>query len=417
MRIFPSYHRGLHILIVGVWMIMLAGLFYLVAKPVRDASRDYFSYYIGAAAMHYDDPYALETFESVAAATGIEFAGLFLYPPTFAILLQPALLISPYAGSLLWFGVNLGLLLIGIGILLRYSNIRDHRIRAGLLLLPIVFTPVFMTFYLGQVNILIFLLIVLVWQTFLDGRRYTAGTLLALAAWIKLWPIILVAYFVWKREWKVVAGAIIGSLLIGLLTLALAGIGPTTSFFIDRLPEISQGTEPGLDHLNQSIPGFFAKLFAPSSQYVEPLISSPIMAQQGSRIAILLLVVSTIILCSWPMTLKDREQFSTEFMLVVLAAMLITGRLFESNLTLLLPAYFIIAEKLNSEQTMNWRQLALPIASVVLIDLHRVIWTLANPDKQALPWYLLIFPFLGAMLVWSIFAVKRLRDIKTLKYG
>ena len=193
MRIFPSYHRGLHILIVGVWVIMLAGLFYLVAKPVRDASRDYFSYYIGAAAMHYDDPYALETFESVAAATGIEFAGLFLYPPTFAILLQPALLISPYAGSLLWFGDNLGLLLIGIGILLRYSNIRDHRIRAGLLLLPIVFTPVFMTFYLGQVNILIFFLIVLVWQTFLDGRRYTAGTLLALAAWIKLWPIILVA--------------------------------------------------------------------------------------------------------------------------------------------------------------------------------------------------------------------------------
>jgi hypothetical protein len=103
-------------------------------------------------------------------------------------------------------------------------------------------------------------------------------------------------------------------------------------------------------------------------------------------------------------------------MLVVLAAMLITGRLFESNLTLLLPAYFFIAEKLDSEQTINWRQIALPIASVVLIDLHRVIWTLANPDRQVLPWFLLIFPFLGVMLVWSIFAGKRLQEIKTLKY-
>jgi hypothetical protein len=214
-----------------------------------------------------------------------------------------------------------------------------------------------------------------------------------------------------------VTGAIIGSLLIGLMTIAFAGIGPTTSFFTDRLPEISQGTEPGLDHLNQSIPGFFAKLFAPSSQYVDPLISSPMLAQQGSRIAVLVFVVTTAILCSWPIPLKDREQFSNEFMLVVLAAMLITGRLFESNLTLLLPAYFFIAENLHHERIVNWRQIALPIASVVLIDLHRVIWTLANPDKQALPWFLLIFPFLGAMLVWSIFAVKRLREIRTHKYG
>jgi hypothetical protein len=183
------------------------------------------------------------------------------------------------------------------------------------------------------------------------------------------------------------------------------------------LPEISQGTEPGIDHLNQSIPGVFAKTFAPSSNYVHPLIQSPTLAQQGSRIAVLLLMVTTIFLCSWPITLKDREQFSTEFMLVVIAAMLITGRLFESNLTLLLPAYFLIAEKLHGEQIINWRQVALPIASVVLIDIHRVIWTLANPDKQALPWVLLIFPFLGVMLVWLIFAVKRLREIKTLRYG
>jgi hypothetical protein len=238
-----------------------------------------------------------------------------------------------------------------------------------------------------------------------------------LAAWIKLWPIVLVAYFVWKQEWKVVAASLIGALLIGVLTIALAGVGPTTSFFTDRLPEISQGTEPGIDHLNQSIPGFFAKMFSPSSQYVRPLIYSPTLAQQGTRIAVLLLVAATIILCSRPIPLKSREQFSTEFMLVVIATMLITGRLFESNLTLLLPAYFFLAGKLHREQLFNWRQIALPAASVILIDIHRVIWTLANPDKQALPWFLLIFPFLGVMLVWLIFAVKRLREMKTLTYG
>jgi Na+/melibiose symporter-like transporter len=83
----------------------------------------------------------------------------------------------------------------------------------------------------------------------------------------------------------------------------------------------------------------------------------------------------------------------------------------------LLPAYFLIAEQLQREPVTTWRQIALPIASVVLIDIHRVIWTLANPDKQALPWFLLISPFLGLMLLWMNFALKRIQEVKTLSLG
>jgi hypothetical protein len=418
MKMFPSYHHGLYILIVCAWAIVLAGIFYLTANQVRDASIDFLSYYIGASAIQEGKPiYTQETHESVSSAIGIRQVGRYLYPPTLAVLIQPVLWVSPYAASLFWFFVNVVLLWIGVGLLLRQNNLRDYRTKVALLLLPVLFTPVLMTIYLGQVNMLVFLLIVLVWLTFLHGRQYTSGALVALAVWIKVWPIVLIPYFVWKREWKFVSGALIGLLLIGILTLAVAGVGQTKSFFTDKLPEIAHGTEPGIDHLNQSIPGFFAKLFAPSSQYVYPLIQSPILAQQGSRIAILLIIGMTVVLCSSPISLKDREQFSTEFTLVVITAMLITGRLFESNLILLLPAYFLIAEKLEREQMINWKEMALPIASIILIDLHRVIWTLANPDKQALPWFLLGFPFLGMMLLWLIFAGKRLREIKTLKYG
>lgn len=416
MRIFPSHYRGLYALILCAWVIVLAGFFYLTLRQVRDASLDFLSYYVGASAIQQGRTlYTQETHESVSASIGIRQVGRYLYPPTFAILIRPFLLMSPYAASLLWFFVNVGLLLIGVGLLLSQSKLRDHRAKAALLLLPVVFTPALMTLYLGQVNILIFLLIVLVWRTFVHGRRYTPGVLLALSAWIKLWPLVLVGYFIWKREWKVVAGALLGLLLIGVLTFALAGTEQTTSFFTDMLPKISQGTEPGIDHLNQSIPGVFAKLFAPSSNYVYPLIQSPMLAQQGSRIAVLLLIIATISLCSLPILLKDRDQFSTEFMLVVIAAMLITGRLFESNLTLLLPAYFLIAEKLQREHYPTWRQFVLPAVSAILIDLHRVIWTLANPDKQALPWFLLIFPFLGVMLMWFLLAERRLRESKTLE--
>ena len=417
MRIFQQHFNMSYVLVICAWVIVLTGISYLAVNEVRDASIDFYSYYIGAAAIHLGEPiYAFETYESVVATVGIRHAGLYLYPPTLALFIQPALLVSPYVASLIWLGLNVGILIVGVGLLLWQSNIRDHRMRVGLLLLPMVFTPNLMALYLGQVNVLVFVLIALAYLAFVRRRPNISGVLLAMSAWIKLWPIVLIAYFVWKREWKVVSGAIFGLLLIGMLTFAFVGAEQTTSFFTDRLPEISQGTQPDLDHLNQSIPGIFSKMFAPSSEYVIPLMQSPTLAQQGSRVAVLLLIVITIILCSWPITLKDREQFSTEFTLVVIAAMLITGRLFESNLILLLPAYFFIAEQLQQEHIISWRSFALPIASVMLIDMHRVIWTLANPDKQALPWFLLIFPFLGVMVVWSIFAVKRLREIKTLQY-
>jgi hypothetical protein len=125
----------------------------------------------------------------------------------------------------------------------------------------------------------------------------------------------------------------------------------------------------------------------------------------------------TILLSSRPIALKTQAQFSIEFMLVVIATMLITGRLFESNLTLVLPAYFFAAEKMHWERGTTWKQYALPILSVMLIDLHRLIWTVANPDKQALPWFLLIFPFLGVILMWTVLAEMRLREIKTVEVG
>jgi len=416
MRIFPHFYNKLYILAICVWIFVLTGVFYLVAKPVRDASIDFYGYYITASAIHQGKPiYAQDTYDSVAAAIGVEKAALVRYPPTFAMLIQPVLLVSPHVASLIWFLANVGMLLVGVGILFKYSNLQDHHVRVTLLLIPVLFTPVLLTFYHGQVNILIFMLIVLTYLAFVRRQPYVSGVLLALSVWIKIWPITLIAYFFWKREWKVVLGAIIGLLLIGILTLSIAGVGQTTSFFKDVLPMFMAGTEPGLDHLNQSVPGIFAKLFAPSSQFVYPLFESPMLAQLGSRIVSLLIIAATFILCSKPIALKDEEQFSTEFVLVVMSTMLITAWLWEASLTLLLLAYYFFANQLQSEKNIRWRSIAIPIVSVVLIDLHRVIWTLANPDKQVLPWFLLIFPFLGLVLIWMTFVLKRLREIKILK--
>jgi hypothetical protein len=391
-------------------------MFYLVAKPVRDPSLDFFAYYIGASAIDQGMPlYARETHDALAAAWGLQMAAGYPYPPTLAVLLQPLVLVSPTVASLLWFGVNVVFLVLGVGLLFKHSDLRRAGSRVALLLLPVLFTPVLMNLYLGNVNLLLLVLIVLAYLAFLRGRPLASGLFLALAVWIKLWPATLVAYFAWKREWKAVAGALIGLLIFGLLTVAIAGAEQTTSYFTSRLPQIAFGRHPGLDHLNQSVPGVFAKLFSPSSQYVQPLLQSRTLAVQGSRLTTLLIIVTTFTLSSWPIALKSRDQFATEFILVVMATLLIIGRLWDTGLTLLLPAYYLLAQEWERGPRVRWKQVALPVASIVLIDVYRVLWTLANPDKQAWPGILLISPFLGLMLMWLLFVAKRAREVRSIR--
>lgn len=418
MAIFSRRQVRLYILVICVWVVVLSGVLYLVANSVgRGASIDFFAYYIGALAVRQGRPlYSVETHEAIAASVGIADADLWVYPPTLAVLMQPLSLISPNVGALIWFGVNTVLLLIGLALLLGQSNPRDYRLRVLLLLLPILFVPVIRTLYIGQLNILMFVLTILVYLAFVRKRPCVCGAVLALATWLKVWPIVLIGYFFWKREWQVVLSAVVGLILVGLLVLTLGGVTQTTNFFLQMLPELIRAPQSGLEHLNQSIPGFFFKMFT-SNQYFYPLIENPTLAQQGSQIANLLLVIATVVLCSWPIRLQNWEQFGTEFMLVIVAALLITQRLWESTLTLLLPAYFLIAERMERENNMTWRQIVPLIASIVLINMNRVIRMLPGmlANGQTLPGFLLVFPFLGTMLMWLVLAVRRLREIKTLK--
>lgn len=417
MAIFSRRHVRLYILVICVWIVVLSGVLYLVANSVgRGASIDFFAYYIGALAVRQGRPlYSVEAHEAIAASVGIADADLSVYPPTLAVLMQPFSLISPNVGALIWFCVNTVLLLIGLALLLGQSNPRDYRLRVLLLLLPVLFIPVIRTLYIGQLNILMFVLTILVYLAFVRKRPCVCGAVLALATWLKVWPIVLIGYFFWKREWQVVLSAVVGSILVGLLVLTLGGVTQTTNFFLQMLPELIRAPQPGLEHLNQSILGFFFKMFTSSNQYFYPLIESPTLAQRGSQIANLLLVIATVVLCSRPIRLQDQEQFGTEFTLVIVAALLITQRLWESTLTLLLPVYFLIAERMERENNMTWRQIVPLTASIVLINMNRVIRMLAN--GQTLPGFLLIFPFLGTMLMWLVLAVRRLREIKTLKAG
>jgi len=77
----------------------------------------------------------------------------------------------------------------------------------------------------GQVNLLIVFFLCCVAASILKGRRFRAGLWLSAAICVKLIPAILLAFPLWRRDWRMLYGSAIG-LLAGLILVPLVVLGP-----------------------------------------------------------------------------------------------------------------------------------------------------------------------------------------------
>jgi hypothetical protein len=77
----------------------------------------------------------------------------------------------------------------------------------------------------GQVNVQVLVLLSAWIACFMAGRRRWAGAFLGLAACIKVIPIYLLVYPIWRRDGRGLTGCVLG-LFVGLLAVPLAVFGP-----------------------------------------------------------------------------------------------------------------------------------------------------------------------------------------------
>ncbi len=149
-----------------------------------------------------------------AHAQGLSYIGLYLYPPLLADLLVPLTTLPLPAATRIWFAFNGAFLLLTAfcvaGLLQRH---RASWQTALILLSLLFFTPVLQALAVGQVTVVLLLL----WATgmvlYKSDRLYAAGVVFALAAAIKLTPVVVIFPFLIWRQWRVV-GAFLASLVV-----------------------------------------------------------------------------------------------------------------------------------------------------------------------------------------------------------
>ncbi len=163
---------------------------------------------------------------------------LYLYPPPLAAAVTPlaALFPTDYRAAA-WVWTTLGAVLLVAGVL-AISSVERLSARfpvlagRGVWLLvagALAFPPVLGELVLGNVHLLLLGLLSVAWLGVRRGDErgeWIAGAAVGVATVIKVFPGVLVLWFLLTRRYRAAAGAIVGGGLVAVLTLPVTGIEP-----------------------------------------------------------------------------------------------------------------------------------------------------------------------------------------------
>ncbi len=145
----------------------------------------------------------------------------YVYPPPFAILMVPFAKMSVFCGSLVWYLISVGLIVAAVAMCVRMVREAQPMKVNGFVLaaVPTLLLLVWIMSGLarGQANALLLWLVVaaLFWHR--KGRDALGAVSLAGAMLLKVFPAVLLAYFVWRRRWRFVIGTLAAAVVLAFV--------------------------------------------------------------------------------------------------------------------------------------------------------------------------------------------------------
>ncbi|MDZ4671757.1 MAG: glycosyltransferase family 87 protein [Phototrophicales bacterium] len=315
---------------------------------------------------------------------------LYLYPPLLAQLLAPfiGILGEPSTASL-WYWLNVGCI-VGIILLMRRYTAPQHHI--WLWVFPVIFFPITNTLYLGQVTIILAFLFMLTWHDYHQEKHIRAGMWLALACWIKVFPVFIVLYFILRRDWRVVRGVVIGGVALGIFQILVSGIDMMIEAFQVMLTLFAYGQEGG-SFQNSSILGFASRLFT-EHEKIEPLVVNHTLFQITRYGVMIFTIVMTYGISLWHGRDMGRG-FDLGYGATLIMALLVGSTLWVTGM----PPYFLVFWLVF--RYSGWRDAGILMVSVIGLTLYLSI--VVRLGDTRLPWWsLYAVGFYASYLLWAL---------------
>lgn len=323
----------------------------------------------------------------------------YIYPPLLAQVIAPFTpTFSLNVISMVWHVLSIAMLLLSVVLVNR--TVSRPKQRFVFWLMPLLFIPDVQSFWVGQISMVLLGCFTIAWYAYRTDRPYLAGIVLALATWLKVYPVFLIIYFMWKRDWKIVGSAFVAGLLLGVLQILLSDLDTLMTYFTTVLPGLANnGQIIGL-FKNSSILGFTFKLFTDTPDII-PLVDSPTLARVTRWILTILVVGgSALLITRHPKQKIEHDKFrrfDLEYGLVLLVSLLFGATLWVSGMSPLLLSYWLILK-----QPLQSRRRLLVWLSFALTSLY-FIFLLAFQPGNKLPALILSMGFYGVFVLWILY--------------
>jgi hypothetical protein len=243
-----SRPRWPHFVAIGEWILLATLLAVFAGRGFLPAWRtlntDFPNYYLAASLHHRGIPldrvYEWIWFQRQKDYLGIQqpLVGFIPNPPMCALPVLPLSLLSPLAAKRAWLILNLGFLLLALGLLNRVTKLAWHR--AALMCLLCI-APLRANFLCGQYYVLILLLICAAYYSSCLNHRFTSGLLLSAAASLKFFPALFLILFIWRRDWRSAAGLLLGTAALTAISVGVFGLEVHRILLAEVLPRALRG--------------------------------------------------------------------------------------------------------------------------------------------------------------------------------
>ena len=241
---------------------------------------DFRNYYV-TARLYREGVSLLRVYDSAWFQRQKDHLGMQQFPVTFvphtlpsALPILPLAGLSPLTAKRCWLLVNAAFLALSALLLTRMTQLGW---RIVLIVILLAIEPLSESFLFGQMHLLVFLLLLSAVWCSERCRPVLAGTLVALAAALKLYPALFLVFFVRKKQWRVLVGMLAGLLAMAGLSIYLFGWDVHRIYAWEILPPMGRGEyiDPYAREWNSLTQLLHSAFIAEPELNPHPLINAP----------------------------------------------------------------------------------------------------------------------------------------------
>jgi Glycosyltransferase family 87 len=329
----------------------------------RAIQEDFAVYYFLALEMrHGIDPYSINVIDQ-GRLSGLNIHGIVRAtdPPTFLVaIMGPLTLLPLHTAYWIWQCVNMFCLIAALYMMIGPRSGLPTWVKLTFAGIVALYPPVASHFWFGQSKFIMLLLLVLMMRSMARRRNAIAGSALALATLMRVFPIVMTGYLILTRKWRALGWTMAAIVFGAAVTVAFAGWRNCIDFIL-AIPSISNASWNNIQR------DLAAQVFI--SRRLQALFPHPGLAFDRIRLALNLAVDLSILTATTLATLalpQREDPDSRIFALWVATAVFLLPVAWDYDLTLMLIPFSQLAV-VAARGEASRRAIAMAVASYALL--------------------------------------------------